>query len=261
MKLTGIEGKVALVTGAAQGIGSSVARLLAELGAVVAAVDRHADKLDEQVAQWRELGFEVTAYPLDVSDSLAVEQIVERIEQELGPISILANVAGVLKVGEIATFSDTDWETTFAVNVNGVFYVSRAVVRCMARRKAGAIVTVASNAAGMPRMQMGAYCASKAASLMLTKCLALEHAKDNIRCNVVSPGSTDTEMLRLLWADASGEQATLAGVPEAYRLGIPLGKLASPTDIAEAVVYLVSDQASHMTMNNLIIDGGATLGL
>lgn len=256
----GIKGKVALVTGAAQGIGEVVALALAELGASVAVVDRNADGLNRLAAELNAWGYQAAAYPADVSDSSAVEDAVERIERELGPIGILVNVAGVLRMGPIESYSDEDWEATFAVNTKGVFYVSRAVVRRMAFRRTGAIVTVGSNAAGVPRMHMAAYAASKAASTIFTKCLGLEHARHNIRCNIVSPGSTDTAMQRLLWADESGEQAVIAGSPESFRLGIPLGKLARPSDIADAVVFLVSDRASHITMSDLCVDGGATLG-
>lgn len=260
MGLSGIRGKVALVTGAAQGIGESVARSLAEHGATVAVVDQNEGGLRELVADLDSNGFHSVAFPVDVGDSLAVSEIVERIECELGPIEILVNVAGLLRTGAIELLSDEDWAATFEVNANGVFYVSRSVIKHMAIRRSGSIVTVGSNAAGVPRMYMSAYVASKAAATMFTKCLGLEHAHHNIRCNIVSPGSTDTAMQRALWRDENGAQAVIDGSLEASRLGIPLGKLATPSDIADSVVFLVSDQARHITMQNLCIDGGATLG-
>jgi 2,3-dihydro-2,3-dihydroxybenzoate dehydrogenase len=261
MEIAGITGKVALVTGAAQGIGRAVAAALAERGALVAAADKQAAGVQALVEELRAGGHQAAAFPTDIRDSGAVEAMVERIEQELGPIDILVNVAGVLRTGPIESLSDEDWADTFAVNANGVFYVSRAVVRRMASRRCGAIVTVASNAAGVPRMQMSAYAASKAAATMFTKCLGLEYARYNIRCNVVSPGSTDTAMQRALWADDHGAQAVIAGNLEQYRLGIPLGRMAQPSDIADAVLFLVSDQARHITMHDLCVDGGATLGM
>lgn len=260
MDSAGIRGKVALVTGAAQGIGEAVARTLAGLGAVVAAVDRNADGLGVLVADLSAGGFHAAAFPADVSDSSAVDEMVDRVERELGPIEILVNVAGLLRTGPIESLSDEDWAATFAVNASGVFYVSRSVVRRMAPRRAGSIVTVGSNAAGVPRMHMAAYAASKAAAAMFTKCLGLEYARHNIRCNVVSPGSTDTAMQRALWRDEKGAQAVIAGSLESFRLGIPLGKLAMPSEIADAVVFLASDRARHITMHDLRIDGGATLG-
>jgi 2,3-dihydro-2,3-dihydroxybenzoate dehydrogenase len=107
---------------------------------------------------------------------------------------------------------------------------------------------------------MAAYCASKAASAMFTRCLGLELASYGVRCNVVSPGSTETSMLHALWHDESGRAATLGGSPADFRLGIPLGRIAAPEDIAEAVTFLASARARHITMHDLRVDGGATLG-
>lgn len=260
MSYTGIHGKVAVVTGAAQGIGEAVARLLAQQGAIVAAVDIREDQLDQLVTELRSQGHQATACPVDISNHQSVEDAVQCIEKTLGPIGILVNAAGVLYTGAVSELRDEEWTRTFDVNTHGVFYMSRAVVRSMAERQSGAIVTVGSNASGVPRMHMSAYVASKAASTMFTKCLALEYASDHIRCNIVSPGSTDTDMQRALWADEQGARAVIAGSPQAYRLGIPLNRLALPADIADSVLFLVSDQARHITMHNLCVDGGATLG-
>ncbi|NEW06378.1 2,3-dihydro-2,3-dihydroxybenzoate dehydrogenase [Paenibacillus sp. SYP-B3998] len=261
MDCKGIKGKVALITGAAQGIGEAVARSLAELGAFVAVVDKHAEGVEHLVSELRANGYSAAAFPADVSDSAAVDDAVDRIERDLGPIEILVNVAGILRMGSIETLSNDDWALTFAVNTTGVFYVSRSVIKRMVPRKSGAVVTVGSNAAGVPRMNMSAYAASKAASTQFTKCLGLENAQHNIRCNVVSPGSTDTAMQRLLWSDEHGAEAVIAGSLDTYRVGIPLKKIAAPSAIADAVVFLVSDQAKHITMHDLCVDGGATLGV
>jgi len=185
---------------------------------------------------------------------------VELVERELGPVAILANVAGVLRLGPLVELTDDAWATVFAVNTQGVFHMSRAVARRMMCRRAGSIVTVSSNAALVPRVQMGAYGASKAAATSLTKTLGLELAEYGIRCNVVSPGSTDTPMLRGMWTDSSAERAVLDGSAPAYRVGIPLRKLCSARDVAEAVAFLASDQAGHITMHDLCVDGGAALG-
>ncbi|MFE6993304.1 SDR family oxidoreductase, partial [Streptomyces pharetrae] len=147
------------------------------------------------------------------------------------------------------------------VNTSGVFFTSRAVVNRMVPRRRGAIVTIASNAAGTARTEMSAYAASKAAATMFTKCLGLEVAKHGIRANLVAPGSTDTPMLSSMWQDESSARASIEGVPDAYRVGIPLGRLARPEDVAEAVVFLLSDKAAHITMHDLTVDGGAALGV
>ncbi|MFF3212597.1 2,3-dihydro-2,3-dihydroxybenzoate dehydrogenase [Streptomyces sp. NPDC002886] len=255
-----MDNKVALVTGAAGGIGLAVARRLAEEGATVAAVDRDAERLEEAVDKLRADGLSARAYPADVTVTTQVEAVVDTVEHELGPLDMLVNTAGILRMGEIKDFSDEDWLQTFEVNVSGVFRVSRTTVNRMIPRSRGAIVTVASNAAGTARAAMGAYGASKAAATMLTKSLGLEVAKHNIRCNVVAPGSTDTAMLASMWEDEQGPSKTIAGCPDAFKVGIPLGKLARTTDIAEAVLFLLSDRAAHITLHVLTVDGGATLG-
>lgn len=255
-----VKGKVALVTGASQGIGKEVALSLAERGVFVAAADQNQKGLLELEAELEQKDLQGSGFAADVGDSAAVDQLIADVEREIGPIDMLVNVAGVLRTGLIHSLSDEDWEKTFSVNSTGVFNVSRAVARRMVPRRTGAIVTVGSNAAAVPRMQMAAYAASKAAALMFTKCLGLELAEYNIRCNIVSPGSTDTPMQRSLWQDEEAAQVVIEGSLETFKTGIPLGKLASPADIADAVVFLLSDGARHITMHDLRVDGGATLG-
>jgi 2,3-dihydro-2,3-dihydroxybenzoate dehydrogenase len=243
-------GKIAVVSGAAQGIGAAVARALMRHGALVAAFDIKP----------------VTAYtptlslPVDVSDSSAVDSAIELVESELGEIGILVNVAGILHLGAAIGMSDAQWDRTLSVNAGGVFRLCRAVAERMVPRRRGVIVTVASNASSVPRQQMAAYAASKAASTHFTRCLGLELAEFGIRCNVVSPGSTDTDMQRQLWRSPDGERAVIEGAPDSFRLGIPLGRIASAEDIADAVCFLASDSARHITMHDLRVDGGATLG-
>lgn len=247
-----MNGRLALVTGAARGIGAAVARALAAEGVRVAATDVDAPCLDARG--------EIHSYRLDVRDTAAVEETVRAIEDALGPIGILVNVAGVLPVGPALDLTDADWHAAFDVNAGGVFRLGRAVGRRMAARGSGAIVTVASNAAGVARMNMAAYAASKAAAAHFTRCLGLELARSGVRCNVVSPGSTDTAMLRRTWTGGADAAATVAGLPESFKTGIPLGRIADPDDVAAAVVFLASDRARHITMHDLYVDGGATLG-
>ena len=250
MQLTGFAGRVALVTGAGGGIGAALVELLAAAGCTVVATDRAAP-----VAQARG----VHAFALDVTDSGAVDALVDQVEARIGPIALVANVAGVLHVGEVVQTTDADWRRVFAVNAEGVFHVSRAVSRVMSPRRQGALVTVSSNAAGVPRHGMAAYAASKAAATMFTRCLGLELAPLGIRCNIVAPGSTLTPMQTGMWEDAQGAERVIAGNLDTYKAGIPLRKLATPHDIAHSVMFLLSEQAGHVALSDLYVDGGATL--
>jgi 2,3-dihydro-2,3-dihydroxybenzoate dehydrogenase len=195
---------------------------------------------------------------VDVSDSHAVEAAIARIEAEWGPIDYGVSVAGILATGPLVETNDETWARVMSVNASGVFHLHRALARRMMPRRRGSLVTVSSNAAGIPRHGMAAYAASKAAATMMTKCLGLELAASGIRVNVVSPGSTRTPMQEAMWASGSSEEIVLRGSLETYRSGIPLGKIAEPHEVAEAVLFLLSERASHITMADLYVDGGAT---
>lgn len=255
MRASGIAGKLAFVTGASGGIGAAVVEALHAEGARVVAADLapFAGAPPEGVRQ----------VPLDVTDAAAVEALVEAVENDLGPISFGVSVAGILATGTVVETSDEAWRRVFAVNADGVFHLGRALARRMIPRRAGALVVVSSNAAGVPRHGMAAYAASKAAATMFTRCLGLELAPFGIRCNIVAPGSTltpmQTGMWTGMWTDDGGAARVIAGLPEAFKCGIPLGKLATPEDVADAALFLLSDRAAHITMSDLYVDGGATL--
>lgn len=250
-------GRTALVTGAARGIGAAVVRLLIGRGARVAACDRDSNALDEAVAAF---GPRATAYALDVSDPDAAAHTVAAVESDLGAIDYLVNAAAIMRAGTAIQIDDDDWEATLATNLTGVRNVCRSVGERMQQREHGAIVNVGSNAATTPRRDMAAYGAAKAAMAQYTRCLGLELAPAGIRCNLVSPGSTDTPMQRALWPDENGAEAVIRGNPADWKLGIPLGRLAAPEDVAETIMFLLSDAARQVTMADLRVDGGATLG-
>lgn len=258
MQLSGFSGTVALVTGANGGIGEALVKQLSASGCIVVATDLVMPSVVYAAKSVITDGA-IHTFALDVTDSQAVNALVTKVEQEIGPIGFGINVAGILQFGTVDTLDDDTWRRTFAVNADGVFYVSRALAKVMTIRGRGALVTVGSNAAGIPRHAMAAYAASKAASAMFMRCLGLELAPLGIRCNSVAPGSTLTPMQTGMWVDDHGEQGVIDGVPEAYKTGIPLGKLAQPTDVANAVMFLLSDQAGHIVMDDLYVDGGATL--
>lgn len=249
-------GHLALVTGAASGIGAAVARMLATRGAGLALIDRDADGLRALAAT---LPVDATCLTVDVVDAAAVERAVDAIEADRGPLDHLAHVAGILRIGDALEMAPDDWDACMAVNARAVFGTTRAVARRMRERRRGSIVVVGSNAATTPRAGMAAYAASKAAASAYLRCLALELAPHGVRCNLVSPGSTDTPMQQAFAGSAQARQAILDGVPERYRLGIPLGRIAEAADVAEAVCFLLGERARHIVMHDLRVDGGATL--
>lgn len=242
-------GITAVVTGAASGIGHAVVRRLRDEGNRVAACD-----IDPRINE------SADGYALDVTDVAAVTATFDRIEAEVGEISLLVNAAGILRPGDLIDAVDADWHDMLAVNTTGVLHTMRAAARHMVPRRRGSIVTVSSNAGGVPRQGIGGYAATKAAATHLTRCIGLELAPHGIRCNVVAPGSTDTPMLRRLWGvDRIEPSAVTNGDPARFRIGIPLGTIADPADIAACVCFLASDDASQLTMQELYVDGGAAL--
>lgn len=253
----GLEGLHVLVTGGAQGIGAALVEALWDAGARISVLDCDGPGL-ETLAHGCE-GDRLRVDVVDVSEAAQVNAAIARAESAFGGVERLASVAGVLQMGRTVDLSDAQWARAFAVNVNGPFHVCRAVVPGMMARRRGAIVAVSSNAAATPRLGMGAYAASKAALTQLMRCLALEVADFGIRCNIVSPGSTDTEMQRAMWRQGSSRETVIEGDLQHHRLGIPLRKIATPAEVADSVLFLLSDRASHITLHDLRVDGGATL--
>jgi 2,3-dihydro-2,3-dihydroxybenzoate dehydrogenase len=242
-------GKRIWVTGAGQGIGRQVALRFQQAGAEVVGLDRRFD----------EASYPFRTHVLDITDAVEVERVCRRLLAEEPRVDVLVNGAGVLRLGASEALSIEDWHACMDVNVTGPFYLFRQLVPVFREQKGGAIVSIASNAAHVPRMQMAAYCASKAALVALNHCIGLELSGHGVRCNLVSPGSTDTPMLRAMLVDEAGFKRTIAGLPTQHKLGIPLGKIATPDEIANAVLFLASDMASHITLQDLVVDGGATL--
>lgn len=242
-------GKRIWVTGAGQGIGYETAAQFAALGGDVVGLDK---------------SFSASNYPfatalLDVAERDHVQSVCRALLNERPRLDVLVSAAGVLRLGLTEELSFDDWTACLNVNASGPFHLFQQIIPQLKRQRSGAIVSIASNAARTPRTRMSAYCASKAALRSLTQCVGLELAPYGVRCNLVSPGSTDTAMQRAMWRSADGEKQVVAGDPESFKLGIPLGKIAAPEEIASAVVFLASDLASHITLQDLVVDGGATL--
>lgn len=259
MELSGLRETVAVVTGAGRGIGLAIASQLAKERAKLAIVDVDEASLERARAALSS-ETEVLACPLDITKRDAVQAFVAEAHGRFGRIDSLVNVAGVQRLGLLTELPEADFHATFAVNVMGVFLMTQAVARDMVKRKKGAIVTISSNAALVPRVKQGAYCASKAAVSHLMRVFALELGPSGIRCNCVDPGATETDMIRNMVATMGIGDLLLRGNLESFRVGTPLQKNAQIEDVANAVLFLLSDQAGHITMHDLVVDGGSSLG-
>lgn len=242
-----LEGKVALVTGAAAGIGRAIVDLFADKGARLLLVDR-----DEKVSQLAtELGADrAHAMVADVTDSAQVNRAVAEGAERFGGIDILVNSAGVVALEPAETFSEDNWDRTLAVNLKGTHLMAQAVGRHMLGSGGGRIVNLASQAGVVALDRHLAYCVSKAGVISLTKVLALEWSPRGVTVNAISPTVVLTELGRKAWAGEVGE---------AMKQKIPARRFAEPEEIAAAALYLASDAAAMITGENLVIDGGYTI--
>lgn len=243
-----LEGKTALVTGGASGMGAATVRLFAEAGARVVVVDRNE-------AMAREVAGATSALVVagDVSESAFCERAVAEAVRRHGRLDCLVNAAGVIVRATGLETTDEDWRRLMAVNVDGVFFMCRAALRPMTAQKSGAIVNFGSIWGELSGKGALAYAASKGAVHQITRTLAIEHARDGIRVNAVCPGEVDTPMLR-----AAGRARPLSD-DEAREMGervVPMGRLARPEEIARMVLFLCSDHASYVTGAMHYVDAG-----
>lgn len=243
-----------VVTGAGGGIGQAVVDLLLDHGVTVCALDVSFGPGLVEVGT--DSGSAGTLYRLgvDVGDAQAVDAAVAEIWDTVGPVGGLVNAAGVLTAASGSGTTDDDWERQFRVNAFGVIDMCRALGPRMAEQGTGSVVTVGSNAGSVPRAGMVAYAASKAAASSVTRSFGLELGPHGVRCNVVSPGTTRTPMITGLGAEAD----LIRGIPADFKSGIPLGRIADAGDIAGVVVFLTSDGARHVTLQEVVVDGGAS---
>jgi NAD(P)-dependent dehydrogenase (short-subunit alcohol dehydrogenase family) len=242
-------GKVVLVTGAASGMGAATAREFSAAGAKVLVVDRNAE-LAVQVAS------DISADPPligDVSDSAFCKQAVATAVERYGRLDILVNAAGIIVRADGPGTTDEQWQRIMNVNVNGVFYMSRAAVAVMKEQGSGAIVNFGSIWGEVGAAGVMAYCASKGAVHQITRAMALDHVKDGIRINAVCPGEVNTPMLT-----SERSAPVTAEMMQALADSVPMGRLASPVEIARVVLFLSSDAASYMTGAMVNVDAGFT---
>lgn len=246
-----LEGKRALVTGATSGVGEATARVFVEEGARVVLTGRNRQRGEALVGQLGELTDFVHA---ELGTAKSANDLIAAASKRLGGLDILVNSAGVVYHHTVPNTTDEVWQETMAVNVDAVFFLSRAAVPGMIEQGGGVIVNVASTWGLVGAAQTAAYCASKGAVIQLTRAMAVDHAAANVRINVVCPGAVDTPML-VGEAHAFGVEAQEGR--RLWAMDAPDKKLATANDIAQAVTFLASDRAQHIHGAALPVDGGA----
>ncbi|NLV72985.1 MAG: 3-oxoacyl-[acyl-carrier-protein] reductase [Actinobacteria bacterium] len=241
-----LEGRVALVTGAARGIGRAIALRLAEDGAKVAIVDLSENGGEAAREIERVTGGPTTFVRADISREVEAREAVAAIEKALGPVDILVNNAGITRDGLALVMDEADWDAVLTVNLKGAFLMSKAVLRGMIKRRRGSIVSISSVVARRGNAGQVNYSAAKAGLIGLTKSLAREVASRNVRVNAVAPGYIETEMTAALEETARN----------AIMNQVPLGRIGKPEAVADAVAFLAGDSASFITGVVLPVDGG-----
>jgi 3-oxoacyl-[acyl-carrier protein] reductase len=252
-----LQGRVALVTGAAAGIGQAIAIALAENGAVVAVNDIQ-DKGNETCKEIEKLGGKTLFVSADVGDVDSVNAMVKCVERDLGPIDILVNNAGVNTGPDrnpIHEYADSEWHRIIRIDLDGVFYVSRTVSASMVKRRRGSIINIGSVVGLVPFRLQAAYAAAKPGMMHFTRAHALEVGSYGVRVNGIAPGSMLTDATRGLFYSEEKKQLS-----ESLLSHVPLGKPGEARDIANAALYLASDDSSYVTGHVLVVDGGWTAG-
>ena len=247
-----LDGKVAIVTGGARGIGRAICQALAEAGAKVVVADlRYEDAQDTAQAVGG------TAVALDVTDFSNLASAANDVAQDLGGIDILVNNAGIFNMASIDKITPEDYLRQYDVNVGGTLFACQAVAPHMKKRGGGSIINFSSQAGRRGEPNIAVYCSTKAAVISITQSLALELAGDNIRVNAIAPGVIDTPM----WDVVDAQFAQYENKPKGQKKrevgeAVPLGRMGDPADVADPVVFLASDAARYITAQTLNVDGG-----
>lgn len=241
--------KVAMVTGAARGLGQAIAVKLAEAGADVALCDLNAEWLEETAGKVSALGHRVECYGVNVAENDSVVEGVKAIEKDFGKIDILVNNAGITKDGLLMRMSEDDWDAVLNVNLKGVFLCTKAAMRGMMKQRSGAIVNIASVIGLMGNAGQANYAASKGGVISFSKTVAKELSSRNVRCNAVAPGFIRTAMTDKLDEEVQNKMKEL----------IPLARFGEPEDVANVVLFLASDASAYVTGQVLSTCGGMVM--
>jgi 3-oxoacyl-[acyl-carrier protein] reductase len=251
MKL--LENKVAIVTGAARGIGEAIATKFAEQGAHVAFTyvsDGSAEKAAALETKLKGLGVKAKAWKSNAGDFAQCEAFVADVLKEFGTVDICVNNAGISKDNLLLRMSPDQWEDVIKINLNSVFYMTKQVIKPMMKARNGAIINMSSVIGEMGNAGQSSYAASKAGIIGFTKSVAKELGSRNIRCNAIAPGFVETDMTSYLKEGDAGDK---------YKAGIPLGRFASAEDIANVTLFLASDMGSYITGQTISVCGGLNI--
>ena len=244
-----LKGKVALVTGFGSGLGRAIAILYAAEGAAVMGTSTTEAKGNETLKLIRKEGGKALFRAADVSKSDQMKVVVEEAVKNFGGLDIVVNSAGVRTTGSVTTLSEEDWDRTLNANLKGIYIVSRLSIPEMVKRGGGVVINISARSGIAGQAGRVAYCASKGGAITLTEAMAMDHAADKVRVNCICPGPTRTPMV-----DTSTPERLAR-----YATRVPLGRIGEPEDIAQAALYLASDEASHVTAAILPVDGGMRL--
>ncbi|MEO0433762.1 MAG: SDR family NAD(P)-dependent oxidoreductase [Cyanobacteria bacterium J06656_5] len=250
-----LQQKVSLITGAGAGIGRATAQLFAREGAQVVAVDKNPEAVEETRSQIEQAGGICHAQVADVSQEKQVEDAIATAVEIFGSLDILCNNAGISILKPITETTESDWDTILGVNLKGVFFNCKHAIPHMVQQGSGVIVNVASELAIMAQPLYGAYCASKGGILALTRSLSLEWVEKGIRVNAICPGPVETAMLEAEFHIANNPETEKAAIVQS----IPAGRLGTPNDIAQGILFLASEESQFMHGAALTVDGGRTI--